>query len=213
MATILRDWSYRYQWLYDGISSLAALTVGGNDRLRRLPWDGLDLPRSVQVLDLCCGSGQATRYLLENFDTVTGLDASPLSLERANRTVPRAKYVRGFAEQMPLEAASFDLVHTSAALHEMSSEQLTQILQEVYRVLKPGGYFVLVDFHKPQHFIMWPGLALFFVLFETETAWNFLGVNLSDLLIQQGFQVIQQNHYAGGSLQRIQARKLPLTQD
>jgi len=35
--------------------------------------------------------------------------------------------------------ADFDLVHTSVAMHEMESEQLRQILKEVYRVLKPGG--------------------------------------------------------------------------
>jgi hypothetical protein len=29
VATIFRDWSYRYQWLYDAISRLAALSVGG----------------------------------------------------------------------------------------------------------------------------------------------------------------------------------------
>ncbi|MFM9157307.1 MAG: SAM-dependent methyltransferase, partial [Dolichospermum sp.] len=36
MATIFRDLSYRYQWLYDSISQLAAVTVGGEARFRRL---------------------------------------------------------------------------------------------------------------------------------------------------------------------------------
>jgi hypothetical protein len=36
MATILRDWSYRYQWFYDTVSALAALSVGGEQRMRKL---------------------------------------------------------------------------------------------------------------------------------------------------------------------------------
>ncbi|KEI66738.1 D-xylulose 5-phosphate/D-fructose 6-phosphate phosphoketolase [Planktothrix agardhii NIVA-CYA 126/8] len=45
-----------------------------------------------------------------------------------------------FAENMPFADNSFDLVHTSAALHEMNPEQLQQILNEVYRVLKREGF-------------------------------------------------------------------------
>jgi ubiquinone/menaquinone biosynthesis C-methylase UbiE len=32
-------------------------------------------------------------------------------------------------------------------MHEMRSAQLPQIFEEVYRVIKPGGLFILVDFH------------------------------------------------------------------
>lgn len=51
MATILRDWSYRYQWLYDAISRLAPLSVGGEARFRRLALQGLTIHSDTQVLD------------------------------------------------------------------------------------------------------------------------------------------------------------------
>src|SRR4028119_2312748 len=114
MATILREWSYRYQWLYDAIARLAALSVGGEARFRQLALQGLTIIPETKVLDLCCGSGQATGVLVEYFQDVTGLDASPLSLKRAQQNVPQAKYVEAFAEQMPFPDNSFDLVHTSA---------------------------------------------------------------------------------------------------
>jgi demethylmenaquinone methyltransferase/2-methoxy-6-polyprenyl-1,4-benzoquinol methylase len=44
-------------------------------------------------------------------------------------------------------------------------------------------------------------------LFETETAWQLLKVNLVDKLTEVGFEVLSQNLYAGGSLQVIQVRK------
>ena len=215
MATILRDWSYRYQWLYDAISRLAALSVGGEARFRQLALQGLTIHPETKVLDLCCGSGQATQVLVQYSQEVTGLDASPLSLKRARQNVAQAQYVEAFAEEMPFPDNQFDLVHTSVALHEMEPGQLRQILKEVYRVLKPAGVFTLVDFHAPSNWVFWPGLSLFLVLFETETAWQLLKTDLAGLLEETGFKVCDacgkgkalRTLYAGGSLQVIQARK------
>lgn len=218
MATILRDWSYRYQWLYDAIASASAIAVGGTHRFRRLALEGLDLPRDAQVLDLCCGSGQATQYLIELFPNVVGLDASPRSIQRATQNVPQATFVEGWAERMPFENERFDVVHTSAALHEMEPNQLRQIIKEVYRVLKPGGVFALVDFHTPTNPLFVPALSLFLLLFETETAWQLIRADLPGLLSDFQFHgapgangsavsTPKATLYAGGSLQVIHAYK------
>ncbi|OUL35640.1 SAM-dependent methyltransferase [Nostoc sp. T09] len=207
MATILRDWSYRYQWLYDGISGLAALSVGGETRFRQLALHGLTINSETKILDLCCGSGQSTQFLVKYSQNVTGLDASPLSLKRAKQNVPSASYVEAFAENMPFVDGEFDVVHTSVALHEMETEQLHKIITEVYRVLKPGGVFTLVDFHAPTNPIFWPGVSLFLLLFETDTAWQLLKTDLAGLLAEIGFEVSKPKLYAGGSLQVIHAKK------
>ncbi|HEY9800785.1 MAG TPA: class I SAM-dependent methyltransferase [Leptolyngbyaceae cyanobacterium] len=207
MATIFRDLSYRYQWLYDAISRVAALSVGGEARFRELALQGLAIAPNTSILDVCCGSGQATQFLVKYSQNVTGLDASPLSLRRARQNVPEANYVEAFAEKMPFADNQFDIVHTSAALHEMQPQQLREIIQEVYRVLKPGGVFTLVDFHSPTNPIFWPGLTVFLLLFETETAWQLLKTDLAGLLSEIGLEVNKSTLYAGGSLQVIQARK------
>lgn len=214
MATLLRDLSYRYPGLYDAISWVMALSVGGESRFRQLALDGLAIAPDASVLDLCCGSGQATRYLVTRSRQVTGLDASPRSLDRARRLVPTVTYVQAMAEQMPFADGQFDLVHTSMALHEMQPRQLQLILSEVYRVLRPGGCFTLVDFHRPLNPLFFPGLALFFALFETATAWTLLKADLSQLLAEAGFvsdpqgvgiPPIQPRLYLGGTLQVLQA--------
>ena len=207
MATFLRTLSYRYQWLYDGISYLAALAVGGEKRFRQLALQNLIITHDTQVLDLCCGAGQTTRFLVQKSSQVTGLDISPVALSRAKNNVPQAKYVEGLAQNIPLADNQFDLVHTSSALHEMTPQELEQIFKEVYRVLKPGGIFTLVDFHQPNNQLFLPPLIIFLWLFETETAWQLLKNNLKQKLTQQGFDVLTQNLYAGGSLQVIQAQK------
>ena len=208
MATILRDWSYQYQWLYDGFSRLAALSVGGERRFRQLALEGVAIAPETSVLDLCCGSGQATKFLVERSHHVSGLDASPLSLRRAQKNVPQANYVEAFAEAMPFPDSQFDVVHTSVALHEMEAQQLQQILKEVQRVLRPDGVFTLVDFHKPTNPLFVPGLSLFLLLFETETAWTLINTDLATLLETVGFQLVRQTLHAGGSLQVIQVKKL-----
>ncbi|MEH2135130.1 class I SAM-dependent methyltransferase [Nostoc sp.] len=211
MATILRDWSYRYQWFYDGISRLAALSVGGEARFRQLALQGLTIHSDTQVLDLCCGSGQTTHFLVKSSQNVTGLDASPKSLQRAQLNVPEASYVEAFAEEMPFADNLFDVVHTSVALHEMQPQQLRKIMNEVYRVVKPGGVFTLIDFHAPTNPIFWPGISLFLLLFETETAWQLLKTDLARLLTEVGFDESKPTLYSGGSLQVIQAKKSSIT--
>ncbi len=206
MGTILRTWSYQYQWLYDSISRVAGLAVGGEYRFRRLALAGLTIDPNSKILDLCCGSGQVTGVLLEYAHDVTGLDISPLSLARSRRNVPMAKYVEALAEDLPFGEGEFDLVHTSAAMHEMTRSQLEQIFAGVYRVLKPGGVFTLVDFHQPTNPFFVPGLTIFFWLFETESAWQLIATDLVEMLRAVGFTIdAAPCLYAGGSLQVIQA--------
>jgi len=49
MATIFRDLSYRYQWLYNGISRLAAVIVGGEAKFRQLALQNLKLQSDTQI--------------------------------------------------------------------------------------------------------------------------------------------------------------------
>jgi ubiquinone/menaquinone biosynthesis C-methylase UbiE len=91
-------------------------------------------------------------------------------------------------------------------MHEMRSAQLPQIFEEVYRVIKPGGLFILVDFHLLTNPVFWEGFAVFLWLFETET-------DLGSLFAQVGWRSYnseedqQPELYAGGNIQVIQVQK------
>ncbi len=207
MATFLRPLSYKYQWLYDTISRLAALGVGGETRFRQLALQGLDLKADTAILDLCCGAGQTTKYLVKYSQQVTGLDLSPVALNRAKKNVPEANYVEGLAQNLPFADDCFDLVHTSVALHEMTTSELAEIFQEVHRVLKPGGIFTFIDLHQPTNLLFVPGLTIFIWLFETETAKKLLKTDLPQMLSLVGLDVFRHHLYAGGSLQVVQCKK------
>ncbi len=206
MATILRTWSYQYPWLYQTIARATALSVGGFERFHQLPLTGVEIARTDRVLDLCCGRGEATATLLRYSDHVVGLDASPKAIATARQQVPAATYVEGWAQALPFEAASFDWVHVSVALHEMPPAVLAETIAEVWRVLKPGGRWLMLDFHQPPLWL-WPGLALFLWLFETETAWQLLATDLAAELTAVGFEPVTQSLAGGGALQILQATK------
>ncbi|WP_218081184.1 class I SAM-dependent methyltransferase [Anthocerotibacter panamensis] len=207
MATLLRTWAFRYPWLYDCISWTTAWLVGGEGRLRQLPLRGVPALSGQMVLDLCCGSGLSSQTLVGQGARLTGLDCSVVAIHAARERIPSATFVQGRAERLPFPEATFDLVHTSLALHEMSPGGVLKICQEVYRVLKPGGVFVLLDFHCPANPLFWPGLALFLWIFETQTSWQLIQTDLRALLRVQGFESANQTLYAGGSLQVLQAHK------
>jgi demethylmenaquinone methyltransferase/2-methoxy-6-polyprenyl-1,4-benzoquinol methylase len=210
MTTILRDWSYRYQWFYNTVSAMAALSVGGEQRFRKLFLKDLQINPDAKVLDLCCGAGQATAELVTHFQNVTGLDASPIAIKRAKQNVPQAQYVQAFAEKMPFGDRTFDLVITNTAMHEMESDQLQQIFQEVQRILTPEGQFIIIDFHRPTNPLFWLPVATFLWLFETKTAWDLLKTDLHQLLSKLDFTIESCQLYAGGSLQVLRSRKCAL---
>ncbi|MFN5515407.1 MAG: class I SAM-dependent methyltransferase, partial [Cyanobacteriota bacterium] len=133
--------------------------------------------------------------------------ASPVALARAKKRVPEAEFAQGLAENLPFGDGQFDGVHTSVALHEMTAPQLEQILREIYRVLKPGGCLVLIDLHKPYNWLFWPPLALFMALFETQTAWRLINIDLLSQLTALGFSHCQKTLHSGGSLQVIQGQR------
>ena len=61
MSSFLRPLAYRHRWIYDTVTAVSSLSVGGVERLRSLGLDVLRdrLPSGAAVLDLCCGSGEA----------------------------------------------------------------------------------------------------------------------------------------------------------
>jgi ubiquinone/menaquinone biosynthesis C-methylase UbiE len=207
VATIFREWSHRYRWFHSGVSWLTTLSVGGKGKFRRLALEGLEITSDMHVLDLCCGDGQTTRLLVARSANVVGLDASQAAIEQAMQNAPAAKYVQGWAEAMPFGNERFDLVHASVALHEMRPVQLWRVLQEVHRILKPGGTFTFVDFHAPFNWLHILRLDLYLFLFENDTAWQFIKTDLIDLLARVGFQSSDQHLRASGSLQVVQAYK------
>ncbi len=94
-----------------------------------------DPPR--RILDLGCGTGWAVPRLRQQFPEaeIHALDFSPAMIARVP-TVPGCQARVGDAHDLPYAGDSFDLVFSNLMLQWTNEEQ---VLQEVRRVLKPGG--------------------------------------------------------------------------
>lgn len=100
------------------------------------------------VLDLCCGQGTLTGGLVAQDNTVTGLDFSPVMLERARTAAPGATLIEGDAQNMPFDADLFDGVTCNFGMMHIPDQP--RALSEVARVLKPGGAFVMTSWVGPE---------------------------------------------------------------
>jgi tellurite methyltransferase len=102
-----------------------------------------------KVLDVGCGSGRNLVYFLRNGYEVFGVDPQPQAVETVKElsaALAPDNSLDNFmvcpAENLPFTDATFDLVISSAVLHFAKDEQhFDNMLQSMFRVLKPGGYF------------------------------------------------------------------------
>jgi SAM-dependent methyltransferase len=94
------------------------------------------------VLDLCCGDGRLARELCERGLQVTGLDGSEEMLSYAQGEAPEATFVLGDARDFRL-VGTFDLTLSTfdALNHVMKLSELKKVFRNVWRALRPGGYF------------------------------------------------------------------------
>lgn len=108
------------------------------------------LGRDTQVIDLGAGYGGAARWLAQQYGChVTCLNLSRVQNARnqlriqAEGLEQRIRVLHGSYEDIPVPDASMDLVWSQDAF--LHSNKRTRILDEVLRVLKPGGELVFTD--------------------------------------------------------------------
>lgn len=105
---------------------------------------------SSVIYDLGCGPGGLIPYLLTKSDQVIGVDSSPKMVEEAQITFAGNTHVSLIHSQLENVAASAtqeaDAVVASMVLHHLSNPPA--VIREIYKILKPGGVFCLVDLKK-----------------------------------------------------------------
>ena len=107
----------------------------------------MDVPADARVLDVGCGSGWATRLLAEYAPNgrVTGIDISDEMIRMARESSQahgNVDYQMASAEQLPFEDNEFTHAFSMESLYYYRN--IPKALNEIHRVLKPGGLFVAV---------------------------------------------------------------------
>lgn len=138
IAAAYNDWAETYDAVQNRTRDLAAQAL----RQIKLDFAGR------KVVEVGCGTGCNTAWLVERADEIVGLDFSEQMLARAQSRVntPRARFLQHDARAAwPLADSSADVVVAMLILEHI--EQLEPFFVEAARVLKPSGQFFLCELH------------------------------------------------------------------
>lgn len=103
-----------------------------------------ELPIGTAV-DVACGTGRHTEYLVERGHRVIAVDASSEMLDHARARAPMAEFHEADLHALPLRDSHADVVICALALTHVPD--LTAAMRELTRVLRPGGHLVISDAH------------------------------------------------------------------
>ena len=146
----------------------------------------------ARLLDIGCGTGAFLREAKRNYPrlSVTGLDLSAPYLSVAGRRLAdwsRVELVEGAVEAMPFAESEFDVVSVIYLLHELPPRTRRAVIEEIRRVLKPGGTLILVDSLQTGDEPDYDALLDYFPLgFHEPYYASYLGEDL-DRLVAPGF--------------------------
>jgi ubiquinone/menaquinone biosynthesis C-methylase UbiE len=108
----------------------------------------IDPKPADNILDVACGTGRALRAMstAANAGRLAGVDMSDKMIEEAKdkaRDIPNLEYHVASAELLPFTDGTFDHVTVMNAFHHFPNQK--KALQEIVRVLRPGGHVYIAD--------------------------------------------------------------------
>ena len=98
------------------------------------------------VCDLGCGPGQVARYLQDRGVAVCGMDLSPAMLEQARQLNPGIEFLQGNMLALPVDDEAWAGIAAFYAIVNFPPGDLSPVIHEMRRVLRPGGW-LLLSFH------------------------------------------------------------------
>ena len=106
-----------------------------------------------RICDVACGTGdmllfwnkEAKRSGIE-VEEYLGIDPSSGMLEVARQKLPQFRFLQAYAQELPLEDESADVVSITYGIRNVVDR--IDALKEFYRVLRPGGMLVILEFTK-----------------------------------------------------------------
>ncbi len=177
-----------------------------------------------RVLDLCCGTGDMMKLMAEEFSSAK-IYGADFAVKMLRRIKTEFSCLGADAMQMPFSGEAFDLVTCAFGLRNF--QNLETGLQEIHRVLRPGGMLGVLEFQPPEG--RWGGF--FFNLYfnrilpilgdlvtggDGTRAYEYLprsvsswygGNFLIELMMKNGFKEIQVRKRCFGAVWAMTAKK------
>jgi demethylmenaquinone methyltransferase/2-methoxy-6-polyprenyl-1,4-benzoquinol methylase len=157
-----------FHTIADRYDLITALLSFGRDRAWKRRLVGMAAAPGARALDLACGTGDITFELASQGARVVGLDVTPRMIELARRktgsdpitdfvltdgrsesvTGPDPVFIIADIMALPFADRSFDVVTAGYGLRNVPL--IEPALEEIARVLRPGGVLLSLDFNRPE---------------------------------------------------------------
>ncbi len=146
---------------YDLINRI--VTLGMDERWRSQAAAECLSSGAARILDVCCGTGDLALRLARMSDsTITGLDYSEPMLEIARTKADRIQgdnrptFLYGDVAELPFPDGHFDCVGIAFAFRNLTykNPNTERYLSEIFRVIRPGGRFVIVESSQPRNAVI-----------------------------------------------------------
>jgi ubiquinone/menaquinone biosynthesis C-methylase UbiE len=128
------------------------LSLGREKKFRQTALELVSIEPGMNILDVGCGTGSLSvgaKQNLGNNGRVVGIDPSSIMIELARQKAEKAgvevDFQVGVIENLEFNDDQFDLVLSSLMMHHLTDELKESGLQEVHRVLKPGGTLLIIE--------------------------------------------------------------------
>jgi len=129
------------------------MTLGRERRFREQLLDLAHIVSGESILDVGCGTGSLAIAAMRRVGAsgrVCGVDASSEMLARAEKKAHSAGVCAEFrqapVQSLPFSDGLFDCATATVMMHHLSRKSRAECATEVFRVLRPGGRFLVVEF-------------------------------------------------------------------
>jgi ubiquinone/menaquinone biosynthesis C-methylase UbiE len=109
-------------------------------------------PRQIRILDVACGTGRTLKFIRSALTQASlfGTDLSPAYLRKANELLSEIpgelpQLLHGNAEELAYLDNYFHAVTSVFLFHELPGEARQNVIEQCFRVTKPGGAFIICD--------------------------------------------------------------------
>ncbi|HEY9640016.1 MAG TPA: class I SAM-dependent methyltransferase [Coleofasciculaceae cyanobacterium] len=159
-----------------------------------------DLPlHQIRVLDVASGTGRTLRQIRAALPEASlyGIDLSPAYLRKANQLLSEIpgelpQLAQANAEALPYLDGYFQGVTCVFLFHELPPEARQRVIEQCYRVLQPGGVFVICDSiqasDSPE---LAPAMRNFAAMFHEPYYRHYMTDDLEERLEKAGFAAVQ----------------------
>lgn len=108
------------------------------------------LPPGAHILDVGCGNGWKSRYMLDRGYRVTGIDLSDGMIDLARQQAPEAEFIVMDLADIDQVCGNFDAIFAQAVLLHIPKNDVQQSVRLLTTKLAPGGYmYVAVKDRRP----------------------------------------------------------------